>query len=56
MSAFSAVFRPVAQSNPLINKSQTKLTQVATCFRAGFLLGLLFDPEDEGDMFLQNVI
>jgi hypothetical protein len=27
----------------------------ATCFRAGFLLGLFFDPEDEGDMFLRNV-
>jgi hypothetical protein len=23
--------------------------------RAGFLLGLFFDPEDGGDMFLQNV-
>jgi hypothetical protein len=22
---------------------------------AGFLLGLFFDPEDGGDMFLQNV-
>jgi hypothetical protein len=27
----------------------------ATCFRAGFLLGLFFDHEDEGDMFLRNV-
>jgi hypothetical protein len=27
----------------------------ATCFHAGFLLGLFFDPEDGGDMFLRNV-
>jgi hypothetical protein len=25
------------------------------CFHAGFLLGLFFDPEDGGDMFLRNV-
>jgi hypothetical protein len=25
------------------------------CFYAGFLLGLFFDPEDGGDMFLRNV-
>jgi hypothetical protein len=24
----------------------------ATCFQADFLLGLFFDPEDGGDMFL----
>jgi hypothetical protein len=24
-------------------------------FHAGFLLGLFFGPEDEGDMFLRNV-
>jgi hypothetical protein len=28
---------------------------LATCFRAGFLLGLFIDPEDGVDMFLQNV-
>jgi hypothetical protein len=28
---------------------------LATCFHAGFLLGLFFDPEDGGDMFLRNV-
>jgi hypothetical protein len=28
---------------------------LATCFHAGFLLGLFLDPEDGGDMFLRNV-
>jgi hypothetical protein len=28
---------------------------LATCFHAGFFLGLFFDPEDGGDMFLRNV-
>jgi hypothetical protein len=28
--------------------------RLATCFHAGILLGL-FDPEDGGDMFLQEV-
>jgi hypothetical protein len=27
----------------------------ATFFQSGFLLGLFFDPEDEGDMFLRNI-
>jgi hypothetical protein len=28
---------------------------LATCFHAGFLRSLFFDPEDGGDMFLRNV-
>jgi hypothetical protein len=28
------------------------LLWIPTCFHAGFLLGLFFDPEDGGDMFL----
>jgi hypothetical protein len=28
---------------------------LATCFHAGFLFGLFSNPEDEGDIFLQNV-
>jgi hypothetical protein len=28
---------------------------LATRFHPDFLLGLFFDPEDEGNMFLQNV-
>jgi hypothetical protein len=27
----------------------------STCFHAGFSLGLFFDPENGGDMFLRNV-
>jgi hypothetical protein len=25
------------------------------CFHTGFLLGLFFDPEDEGDIFFRNI-
>jgi hypothetical protein len=32
-----------------------KAALLATGFHAGFLLGLFFDPEDGGDMFLRNV-
>jgi hypothetical protein len=28
---------------------------LATCFQAGFFLGLFFDPKDGRNMFLQNV-
>jgi hypothetical protein len=28
---------------------------LAACFHVGFLLGLFFNPEDGGNMFLQNV-
>jgi hypothetical protein len=28
---------------------------LATCFHPGFLLGLFFDLEDGGDMFLRNI-
>jgi hypothetical protein len=31
---------------------QRKIILLATCFHAGFLLSLFFDPEDGGDMFL----
>jgi hypothetical protein len=36
----------------LINIFDESRTLLATCFHAGFLLGLFFDPEDGGDMVL----
>jgi hypothetical protein len=29
--------------------------ELAACYGAGFMLGLFFDLEDGGDMFLRNV-
>jgi hypothetical protein len=36
-------------------KKPSKKVLLFTCFHAGFLLGLFFDPEDGSDMFLRNV-
>jgi hypothetical protein len=36
-------------------KSNEKPEEIANCFHSGSLLGLFFDPEDAGDMFLRNV-
>jgi hypothetical protein len=38
-----------------ITKSMMKYLSYGTCFHAGFLLNLFFDPEDGGYMFLRNV-
>jgi hypothetical protein len=41
------------------NKSSKKPVSkllATTCFYAGFLLGLFFDPEDGCDVLLQNVV
>jgi hypothetical protein len=34
----------------------SKKPAFATCFYAGFLLVLLFNPEDGGEMFFRNVV
>jgi hypothetical protein len=40
-------------SSGLKNKPNKAL--LATCFHDGFLLGLFFEPEDGGDMFLRHI-
>jgi hypothetical protein len=42
----SSVFSNITPCSPL---------EFATCFLAGFLLGLFLDPENGSDMFLRNV-
>jgi hypothetical protein len=48
-------------SRPPVNKATGHLKKADTMkkmfclLRAGFFIGLLFDHEDGGDMFLQNV-
>jgi hypothetical protein len=37
------------------NKLSKKPALFATCSHAAYLLGLFLNPEDGGDMFLQNV-
>jgi hypothetical protein len=41
----------------LPSSSESKNKPSSTCYllQDDFLLGSLFDPEDEGDMFLRNV-
>jgi hypothetical protein len=50
----STVFCDITPCTPFkINRRFAAL--LATCFYAGFLLLLFFDPEDGGYIFLQNV-
>jgi hypothetical protein len=36
-------------------EQETSRALFATSFHASFMLGLFFDPEDGGDVFLRNV-
>jgi hypothetical protein len=38
-----------------VNRRYGGTVLLAICFHAGFLLGLFFEPEDRGNMFLRNV-
>jgi uncharacterized membrane protein YciS (DUF1049 family) len=57
----TSIFRDITPCSPLkLNRyfggtSRLHLPLLATCFHAGFLLGLFFYPEDGGDMFLRNI-
>jgi hypothetical protein len=50
----STIFWHITPSSP---KKATDFSEehIATCFHAGFLLGLFFDTENGGEMFLRNV-
>jgi hypothetical protein len=39
----------------IYNNEKQNFSVFVTCFHAGMLFGLSFDPEDRGDMFLHNV-
>jgi hypothetical protein len=43
------------QGNANITNLCYHLALLATCFHAGFLLGLFFDLEDGGNIFLRNL-
>jgi hypothetical protein len=55
---FSQWYSPLKVNRPFGGTCRLHLQGhplLATCFHAAFLLGLFFDPEDGGDMFLRKV-
>jgi hypothetical protein len=53
----SSVFWDMTPCSPLKVKQNSRIRwQAATCFHAGFFVGLFFDLEDGGDMFFRTVV
>jgi hypothetical protein len=52
----TSIFWDITPSSPVEVNQHFRGTHLACClFHADFLLVLLFDPQDGGDTFLQNV-
>jgi hypothetical protein len=47
--------KPRETRGPSCPSKVNRRSLLAPCFHAGFFLGLFFDPEDGGDIFLRNV-
>jgi hypothetical protein len=51
----SAIFWDITPCSNVSPPSSESKSYACHLLSRGFLLGLLFDPEDGGDMFLRNV-
>jgi hypothetical protein len=49
------LFPSSGSKNKTNKKPEQKPVSSRIFFRAGFLLGFFYNPEDEGDIFLRNV-
>jgi hypothetical protein len=49
------VNRRFGKMSPPSSGLKNRRVLLDTCFHAGILLGLLFGPEDGGDIYLQNI-
>jgi hypothetical protein len=53
-AVYTVEYQPTFRKNMSPPSSGSK-NRPRTCFHAGFLLSLFFDPRDGGEMFLRNV-